>query len=161
LVSADDICRIEQLPAQTRVHLLVMMGVANYCLGNFVTCWEHCDTARAIDSQAPGTHENPIGGGDPAIVMRGYQRRAAAVLGKITEGLALTQEGLAIARARKDTFTLAWALFNRALALRQVGAFAEGVDCANEAAEICEQHGFRARLGTVLIARRSSALRPR
>jgi class 3 adenylate cyclase/tetratricopeptide (TPR) repeat protein len=153
LGTAEDICRIEQLPAQTRVHLLVMMGVANYCLGNFVTCWEHCDTARAIDSQAPGTHENPIGGGDPAIVMRGYQRRAAAVLGKITEGLALTQEGLAIARARKDTFTLAWALFNRALALRQVGAFAEGVDCANEAAEICEQHGFRARLGTVLIAR--------
>jgi class 3 adenylate cyclase/tetratricopeptide (TPR) repeat protein len=154
LATAEDISRRSmELPPQTRVHLLVMMGVANYCVGNFAACWEQCDAARAIDREAPGTHENPIGGGDPAIVVRCYQRFAGAVLGKIAEALALSREGLAIARARKDAFTLAWALLDRARALRPVGSLAEAVECANEAAEIWEQRGFRARLGAVLMAR--------
>jgi tetratricopeptide (TPR) repeat protein len=145
--------KIDRLRPHTRIHLHTMLGVANYCLGNFVVAWNEFDTARVIDQESPCTHANPIGGGDPAIVIRGYIARTDHVLGRIEEGLALTHEGLSIARERGHAFSLAWALLGRARALRTVGRLDDGIQCANEAIELCERHGFRARLGTVLIMR--------
>jgi tetratricopeptide (TPR) repeat protein len=65
----------------------------------------------------------------------------------------LTEEGLAIARKRVDAFSLAWALYGRACALRVAGRYEEAIFDANEAVDLCERHGFRARLGSVLMAR--------
>src|SRR5262249_39746236 len=36
---------------------------------------------------------------------------------------------------------------------RSLGRFGEGIPIADEAADICERHGFRARLGSVLVVR--------
>jgi class 3 adenylate cyclase/DNA-binding winged helix-turn-helix (wHTH) protein/tetratricopeptide (TPR) repeat protein len=142
-----------RLRPQTRVHLFTMLGVANYCLGNFLVAWEEFDAAREIDLDSPCTHENPVGGGDPAIVLRNYMGMCGAVLGRLEDSVALTQEGLTLARARSDAFTLAWALLGRVRLHRALGRFAEGIPIADEAVDICERHGFRARLGSVLIVR--------
>jgi DNA-binding winged helix-turn-helix (wHTH) protein/tetratricopeptide (TPR) repeat protein len=144
-----------QLRPHTRIHLHTMLGVANYCLGNFVTAWDQFEAARRIDLEWPCTSENPIGGGDPAVVIRNYMGMTGSVLGRIEKGLTLTEEGVALARKRADAFSLAWALLGRARALRAAGRYDEGMSDANEAADLCEKHGYRARLGTVLVARGS------
>jgi DNA-binding winged helix-turn-helix (wHTH) protein/tetratricopeptide (TPR) repeat protein len=142
-----------RLQPYTRIHLHTMLGVANYCLGNFIVAWEQLDTARKLDFDSPCTHDNPIGGGDPAVVLRNYMTMTGVVLGKIEESLALAEEGLSLARSRGDAFSLAWALLAHVRALRAMGRFAEGMPYANESVVLCERYGFRARLGTVLIAR--------
>jgi tetratricopeptide (TPR) repeat protein len=145
--------KLLRLQPHTRVHLHTMLGVANYCLGNFICAWDQFEAARVLDLEYPCTHEQPIGGGDPAIVLRNYMGMTGSVLGKIDEILALTREGLTLARKRGDPFSLAWALLARARALRTAGQFAEGLSHVNEAVVLCERFGFRARLGTVLMAR--------
>jgi tetratricopeptide (TPR) repeat protein len=143
----------ERLRQYTRIHLHTMLGVANYCLGRFIAAWDQLEAARIRDRDSPCTHENPIGGGDPAIVIRNYMGMTGSVLGKFAESLGLTEEGLVLARRRGDAFTLAWALLSRARALRAVGRFTEGMPPVNEAVALCERHGFQARLGTALVAR--------
>jgi tetratricopeptide (TPR) repeat protein len=145
--------KLLRLQPHTRVHLHTMLGVANYCLGNFICAWDQLETARLLDLGHPCTHEHPIGGGDPAIVLRNYMGMTGSVLGRIDESLALTREGLSLGRERGDPFSLAWALLARARALRIAGQFAEGLSHVNEAVVLCERFGFRARLGTVLMAR--------
>jgi DNA-binding winged helix-turn-helix (wHTH) protein/tetratricopeptide (TPR) repeat protein len=145
--------RNQRLRQHTRIHLRTMLGVANYGLGRFIDAWDQFDAARILDRDSPCTHDNPIGGGDPAIVIRNYMGMTGSVLGKFAESLALTEEGLVLARGRGDAFTLAWALLSRARALRTVGRFTDGMPHVNEAVDLCERHGFRARLGTALVAR--------
>jgi tetratricopeptide (TPR) repeat protein len=141
------------LRPDTRIHLYTMLGVANYCLGNFVTAWDQLETARVLDLEWSCTPEDPVGGGDPAVVIRNYMGRTGSVLGRIEKSLVLTEEGLTLARKRADAFSLAWALYGRACALRVAGRYDEGMSDANEAANLCESNGFQARLGTVLLAR--------
>lgn len=143
----------DRLGPHTRIRLHTMLGVANYGLGNFVTAWDQFEAARVIDLEWPCTSQNPIGGGDPAVVIRNYMCMTGSVLGRIEKSLILTEEGVALARKRADAFSLAWALLGRARALRVAGRYDVGVSDANEAAELCEKHGYRARLGTVLVAR--------
>jgi tetratricopeptide (TPR) repeat protein len=141
------------LRPHTRIHLHTMLGVANYCLGNFIAAWDQFEAARLLDLEWPCTPENPIAGGDPATVIRNYLGRTGCVLGRIEESLVFTEEGLAFARRRADAFSLAWALYGRACALRVAGRYEEGMSDANEAVGLCERHGFQARLGSVLMAR--------
>ena len=148
----DDEKLLDQLPIHTHIHLFTMLGVANYCLGDYSSAWDRLDAARALEKQVPCTHENPVGGGDPAIVIRNYMGMCGAVLGRLQESLALTEEALIIARARNDAFTIAWALLGRLRALRAADQFSEGIMLGKEAIDICERHGFRARLGSVLIS---------
>jgi DNA-binding winged helix-turn-helix (wHTH) protein/tetratricopeptide (TPR) repeat protein len=145
--------KIGQLRAHSRIHLHTMLGVGNYCLGRFVAAWNQFEVARTLDRDSPCTHHNPVGGGDPAIVIRNYMGLTGCVLGRIAESLRLTDEGLSLARERGDAFSLAWALLGHVRALRAVGRFADGMPYANEAVELCERHGFRAREGSVLMAR--------
>jgi len=142
-----------RLGPHTRIHLHTMLGVANYGLGKFVTAWDQFEAARVLDLEWPCTAAIPIAGGDPAAVIRNYMGRAGCVLGRIEESLLLTKEGVALARERGDAFSLAWALYGRACALRVAGRYQEGIGDANEAVELCERHEFRARLGTVLMSR--------
>jgi class 3 adenylate cyclase/tetratricopeptide (TPR) repeat protein len=144
---------LAELPSQTRVHLLTMHSVAQFGLGDFLLAWDLDDRACSLDAETPCTHANPIGGGDPAIVARAYASMAGTVLGYFDRCLALAQEALEIARSRNHAFTIAWALQGKARAYGNVAAYADQLACAEEAASICERHGFEARLGTVLMQR--------
>ena len=72
-------------------------------------------------------------------------------LGHVDDSLLLVREALEIARARKHAFTVAWALLAAARIYRTTGRFAEGLSIGDEAIATCEQYGFVARMGTVLM----------
>jgi hypothetical protein len=69
------------LGPHTRVHLLIMRGVANFGVGEYATAWEQTTAARVLDDETPATHANPFGGADPAVVARGYTTLSGLALG--------------------------------------------------------------------------------
>jgi tetratricopeptide (TPR) repeat protein len=140
-----------RLGPQTRTHLLIMRGVANFGVGEHKTAWEQTKAACTLDDETPSTHQNPFGGADPAIVSRGYATMSGLPLGRVDQCLSLAQEALDIARERNHAFTLAWAQLVAARMYREVGRFDEALSAANEAIAVCERYGFAARLGTVLL----------
>jgi class 3 adenylate cyclase/tetratricopeptide (TPR) repeat protein len=142
---------LEKLGPHTNVHLLLMRGVANYGVGEFKAAWEQTKAARALDDKIPCTHENPFGGGDPAITSRGYASLSGLALGYLDQCLSLVHEALEIARKRNHAFTVAWALFAKARIYRAAGRFDEALSSGNEAIALCERYGFVARMGTVLL----------
>src|SRR5262249_18460083 len=140
-----------RLGPQTRTHLLIMRGVANFGVGEHKTAWEQTKAACTLDDETPSTHQNPFGGADPAIVSRGYATMSGLPLGRVDQCLSLAQEALDIARERNHAFTLAWAQLVAARMYREVGRFDEALSAADEAIAVCERYGFAARLGTVLL----------
>jgi hypothetical protein len=56
-----------------------------------------------------------------------------------------------IARWRNHAFTVGWALLAASRVYREAGRFTEALSTGEEAIELCERHGFVARLGTVLL----------
>jgi tetratricopeptide (TPR) repeat protein len=149
-VSAE---QLAELSPQTRVRLLTMHSVARFGLGDFLLGWDLAGRACSLDTETPCTHANPVGGGDPAIVARAYATIAGTMLGYLDRCLILALEGLEIARSRGHAFSIAWALQTKARTQGNVAAYADQLICAEEAASICQRHGFEARLGMVLLQR--------
>jgi hypothetical protein len=142
---------LERLGPHTSVHLLLMRGIANYGVGEFKAAWEQTKAAYALDDNMPCTHENALGGGDPAIIARGYASLSGLALGYLDQCLSLIREALEIARKRNHAFTVAWALLAAARIYRHAGRFDEALSSGNEAIALCERYGFVARMGTVLL----------
>jgi class 3 adenylate cyclase/tetratricopeptide (TPR) repeat protein len=143
---------LDQLEPQIRVRLLTMSAVAKFGIGEYNTAWMQAAEAYALDDESPCTHRNPIGGGDPAIVARGYAGAVGGPLGRFDQCLSLGEAALAIARERGHAFTLAWALMSNARLQRLLGRFTDVLSLGNEAIGICERHGFHSRLGTVFMS---------
>src|SRR5262249_2097363 len=141
-LSSDYLAR---LGPQTRVRLLLMLGIANFGVGEYKASWEQTRAACALDNETPSTQENPFGGADPAIVARTYAMTSGLTLGCVDDSLSLVREALEIARARKHAFTVAWALLAAARLYRATGRFAEALSFGEEAMATCEQYGFVAR----------------
>jgi class 3 adenylate cyclase/tetratricopeptide (TPR) repeat protein len=150
---ADELAsdKFNRLGPLTRVRLLLTEGVANFGVGEYKVAWEQTTRACALDDSMPCTHENPLGGGDPAIVARGYAMQSGLVLGYGDHCQSLVEDALGIARKRNHAFTVAWALLVAARFYNETGRFAEALSSGNEAIECCERYGFVARMGTVLL----------
>ncbi len=142
---------LDRVRPQTRVHLWTILGVAHYCVGEFRVALEHAARAAALDNGVRCTHENPVGGADPAVVCRSYAGMITTVLGLLETSVAWSQEAVAIADGRGHAFSMAWARLTRMRSLRPLGRNAELIAAGTEAIEICERHGFNARLGNVLV----------
>jgi tetratricopeptide (TPR) repeat protein len=142
---------LDCLGPQTRVHLLTMLSVANFGIGEYQKAWDQAVAACTLDDEVTCTHRNPIGGGDPAVVARTYATRVGLVLGHFERCLALGEQALAIARERNHAFSVAWALLCFGRTLCTLGRFTEALTLGTEAIGLCERHGFHARMGTVLI----------
>jgi predicted ATPase len=80
---------LDRLGPYTRVHLLIVRGIANIGVGEYKSAWEQTTAACALDDGMPCTHENPIAGADPAIVARGYASMSGLVLGYLDRCLSL------------------------------------------------------------------------
>jgi tetratricopeptide (TPR) repeat protein len=140
------------------VHLWTVLGAASYCIGDFTAALEYETRAAKLDDDVQCTHQNPLGGGDPAVVCRSYAGVSCTALGLIEESVAWSEEAWAIANARGHAFSIAWAGLVRMRSLNPLGHFAESVDIGNVCAGICERHGFNARLGNVLVFRGAARL---
>jgi tetratricopeptide (TPR) repeat protein len=141
----------DSLGPHNRVQLLIMRGVANFGLGEHKAAWQQTTEACALDDDAPCTHENPLGGGDPAIVARRYATMAGLGLGYVDDCRSIASEALEIAHKRNHEFTVAWALLGAAHISRETGRFADALSNGIEAIAICERYGFVARMGMVLL----------
>jgi tetratricopeptide (TPR) repeat protein len=73
----------------TRVHLLTMDIVANYGIGQYHTAWEQAKDACSLDDEVQCTQNNPIAGGDPAVVAQSYAVRAGTALGYFEDCLSI------------------------------------------------------------------------
>jgi tetratricopeptide (TPR) repeat protein len=77
----------------------------------------------------------------------------STALGLLEKSAAWSEEAFALANARGHAFSIAWAGLSRLRSLRPLGRDAEAILIGNGAVEICERHGFVARLGNVLVYR--------
>jgi tetratricopeptide (TPR) repeat protein len=136
-----------------RIHYGAMMGVAHTCLGDFDQAWQAVEEAKRLDDIVACTHERPVGGGDPAIVLRSYGMLLRHHQGFPEQAARMAEEGMVIARKRGHSFTLAWAMQAQARMLVHKGAFGEAAALSTEALEVCAKQGFTARQGVLLVAR--------
>jgi tetratricopeptide (TPR) repeat protein len=144
---------LDRLTPRTQIQRLATLSVANYNVGAFAAAWRDLGKACALDRETPYTHEDLIGGADPAIAARAYAVQAGEALGKIEQCLRFGEEAVAIARERNHPFTLAWAHQVAARAFHIAGRYDASIAHGDAAVAICEQHGFNLRLGTVLMLR--------
>jgi hypothetical protein len=153
LKSGDELSNndLNRVGTHTRVHFLLLRGIANIGIGEYTSAWELTTAACATDDSMRCTHENSFAGSDPAIVARGYATYSGLALGYLDRCLLLIEETLAIARKRNHAFTVGWALLAASRIYREVGRFTDALSTGEEAIELCERHGFVARLGTVLL----------
>jgi class 3 adenylate cyclase/tetratricopeptide (TPR) repeat protein len=143
----------ERLRPETLVHLWISMGTANFYLGDFRRSLAFLEQAIELDDRVNCTHKAPWGGADPAIVARDAVESTARLLGNLDRALSVSEQCLAIALDRGHLFSIVWASVARIQALADFGRYAEAVACADRAIAICEKHGFRTRIGNVLLFR--------
>jgi class 3 adenylate cyclase/tetratricopeptide (TPR) repeat protein len=143
----------DRLRPETLVHAWVMMGGASYHTGAFEQSLACSEKAIALDDEVRCTHKAPWAAADPAIVARDYVEMVARVMGEFDRSLAVSEQSMAIALDRGHLFSLVWASVSRVFALHSFGRCAEAIECADRALEICERHGFDARIGNVLLHR--------
>jgi len=143
----------ERVRPQTWVHSWTVVGSANYCIGEFQAALEYETRAIELDSEIHCSHENPIGGADPAVVSRSYLEMASSALGWLEQGRTHSEEAWTIAQAGGHAFSVAWAGLVRLRSLLHLGRYVESVETANESIAICERHGFDARMASLLVYR--------
>jgi DNA-binding response OmpR family regulator/class 3 adenylate cyclase/tetratricopeptide (TPR) repeat protein len=110
-------------------------------------------TKAVLEASADCTHRAPWAAADPAIVARDYAEMAARTMGYFERSLAVAEQSMTVALDRGHLFSIVWASVSRIFALRSFGHYAEAIACADRAIDICEKHGFDARIGNVLLHR--------
>ena len=144
---------LDRLRPETLVHVWVMMGGANFHVGEFQQSRAFSERAIELDDRVNCTHRAPWGAADPAIVARDYLEMACRVMGYFDRSLALSEQAMAIALDRGHLFSIVWASVCRVFALGSFGRYVEALACADRVIEICEKHGFDSRIGNVLLHR--------
>ncbi len=142
-----------RLRPETLVHVWVMMGGSTCHTGAFQQSLVFSEKAIELDDEVNCTHRAPWAAADPAIVARDYVEMVSRLTGDFERSLAISEQSMAIALDRGHLFSIVWASVSRIFALGGFGRYAEAVACANRAIEICEQYGFDARIGNVLLHR--------
>ena len=144
---------LDRLRPETLVHVWVMMAGASCHAGEFQQSLAFSEKAIELDDKVNCTHRAPWAAADPAIVARDYAEMVFRLTGQFERSLAISEQSMAIALDRGHLFSVAWASVSRIFALGSFGRYAEAVACADRAIDICEKHGFGARIGNVLLHR--------
>jgi tetratricopeptide (TPR) repeat protein len=142
---------LDRLSPQTRVHYLTISSIVNFAIGEYQMAWTDALQAIALDDEVACTHNNPIGGADPAVVARGYAINVGGGLGHFGHCLSLGERALVLARSRNHAFSVAWAIVAAVRAYRHAGQFDEAIRIGNEGITICQKHELWARMGTILM----------
>jgi class 3 adenylate cyclase/tetratricopeptide (TPR) repeat protein len=145
--------QLTQLRLYTQVHLWIFLAVASYCTGQFTAALDYVARAISLDNEVKCGPENPVAGGDPAVVGRSYAGLITTALGDFKSSLIWSEEGWMIARSGGHAYSIAWAALTRIRSLFPLGRYAESMRISAEFINICERHGFTARLGSMLVYR--------
>jgi len=153
LFQSIDVGEISSIDSVTRIHFYTMLGITNFCLGNFPEAWLAYESALRLDNENPCTPEHPIGGGDPAIVIRSYAGTLLCMTGRSEHAKRLTNEAIEIAKLYDHPFSDVWAHLAGARLSLCLGQYEESIATATNLMEKAEHYGFEMRVYNGLIVR--------
>jgi class 3 adenylate cyclase/tetratricopeptide (TPR) repeat protein len=137
----------------TRVYFGVMTGVAQYYRGEVDDAWRRIEAAKRVDDLCPCTHDHPVGGADPAVVLRSYGYVIRRVQGYFEQADSLAREAVSIADERQHAFTIAWAMQVRLWFEVNRGELDNAERTGTQLLAFCDLHAYEARKSVGLIYR--------
>jgi tetratricopeptide (TPR) repeat protein len=152
--------QVNLLPKGLRIDATTILGVANFLMGQSHRAWEYLESARKLDDVIKLTHLHPIGGGDPAIALRAYSLRCAAMQGYLDRAASISDDAMAIAAARGHPPSIAWAMQGSLHILLWKGDYAQAEAISMQLIEFAERFGIKTRIafGLVNLGRATIAL---
>ncbi|MBT2321863.1 AAA family ATPase [Variovorax paradoxus] len=155
-----DRAQLASLPPGLRINVSIVLGAAHYLRGEIGTAWAHLEEARVLDDSVQITHEHPVAGADPAIMIRAISMRARGMLGYLEQAEALAAQALQIAEARGHPPTIAMARQAWIRVLLSKGEHAQAALAAKQMLELSERFGIQTRVanGLMFLGRTSVAL---
>ncbi|MBT2300686.1 AAA family ATPase [Variovorax paradoxus] len=143
--------QLASLQPRLRVSVSIVLGSAHYLRGEIGEAWAHLEEARALDDSVQLTHEHPIAGADPAIMIRAISMRVRGMQGYLEQAEALAAQALQIAEARAHPPTIAMARQTWIRVLLAKGEHAQAASEAKQMLELSERFGIRTRVANALI----------
>jgi len=143
-----------------RVNVSIVLGAAHYLRGEIDEAWAHLEEARVLDDSVQITHEHPVAGADPAIMIRAISMRVRGMQGYLEQAEALAAQALQIAESRGHPPTIAMAKQAWIRVLLTKGEYAQAASEAKQMLELSERFGIQTRVanGWMFLGRTSVAL---
>ena len=143
--------QLASLQARLRVSVSIVLGSARYLRGEIGEAWAHLEEAKALDDSVQLTHEHPIAGADPAVMIRAISMRVRGMQGYLEQAEALAAQALQIAEARGHPPTIAMARQTWIRVLLAKGEPAQAASEAKQMLELSERFGIQTRVANALI----------
>jgi tetratricopeptide (TPR) repeat protein len=139
------------LPPRLRISVSICLGSAHYLRGEIGEAWAQLEEARMLDDSEQLTHEHPIAGTDPAVMIRAISMRVRGMQGYPEQAEALAARALQIAEARGHPPTIAMARQAWIRVLLAKGEDAQAASEAKQMLELSERFGIQTRLANALM----------
>ncbi|PSL81146.1 adenylate cyclase [Variovorax sp. WS11] len=134
------------LAPRWRVNVSIVLGAAHYLRGEIAEAWQHLEDARLLDDSVQLTHEHPVAGADPAIMIRAISMRVRGMQGYLEQAEALAAEAVRIAEARAHPPTIAMAKQAWIRVLLSKGEHAQAAAEAKQMLALSERFGIQTRV---------------
>jgi len=143
--------QLASLEPDLRAAAMINLGVAHFLRAEIDDAWGYLEAARLLDDAVTLTHEHPVGGGDPAIVLRAYVTRIKALQGHLDQAEMLTGQSMQIAESRAHTPSIAWAMQMLIMVLLLKGENALAESRSMQLLELSKRFGFKTRIATAWV----------
>ncbi|RST56205.1 ATP-binding protein [Variovorax sp. MHTC-1] len=155
-----DAAQLASLEPRLRINVSIVLGAAHYLRGEIGEAWAHLEEARVLDDSVQLTHEHPVAGADPAIMIRAISMRVRGMQGYLEQAEALAAQALQIAEARGHPPTIAMARQAWIRVLLAKGEHAQAASEAKQMLELSERFGIQTRVanGLMFLGRTGVAL---
>lgn len=152
--------QLAALAPRWRINVSIVLGAAHYLRGEIAEAWQHLEDARLLDDSVQLTHEHPVAGADPAIMIRAISMRVRGMQGYLEQAEALAAEAVRIAEARAHPPTIAMAKQAWIRALLSKGEHAQAAEEAKQMLALSERFGIQTRVANawMFLGRASIAL---
>ena len=138
--------QLAALAPRWRINVSIVLGAAHYLRGEIAEAWQHLEDARLLDDSVQLTHEHPVAGADPAIMIRAISMRVRGMQGYLAQAEALAAEAVRIAEARAHPPTIAMAKQAWIRVLLSKGEHAQAVAEAQQMLALSERFGIQTRM---------------
>lgn len=155
-----DAAQLASLEPRLRINVSIVLGAAHYLRGEIGAAWARLEEARVLDDSVQLTHEHPVAGADPAIMIRAISMRVRGMQGYLEQAEALAAQAVQIAEARGHPPSIAMARQAWIRVLLARGEHAQAASQAKQMLELSERFGIQTRVanGLIFLGRTSVAL---
>jgi class 3 adenylate cyclase/tetratricopeptide (TPR) repeat protein len=152
--------QLASLEPRLRINVSIVLGAAHYLRGEIGAAWAQLEEARVLDDSVQLTHEHPVAGADPAIMIRAISMRVRGMQGYLEQAEALAAQAVQIAEARGHPPSIAMARQAWIRVLLAKGEHAQAASEAKQMLELSERFGIQTRVanGLIFLGRTSVAL---